>query len=288
MLPSQNMNRKNESIENSQRSNGCPTFSRVDARLQSGHSPLKRDVRDFPRPVRLKIFRYDAKTDKPPRYEEFSVRTNSDRTGMTVLEGLLQIQDEQDGTLAFRYSCRGAVCGSCAMLINGKFDLACRIQLQNVGTETIVLEPLPNLNVIKDLVVDMEPFWEALQQIQPWLHEITNPAEKERLMSPREREKIDQYVNCILCAACYGSCPVLARDEKYLGPAALTKLYRFVADSRDSRGDETLKIANKESGVWGCDTVLRCIDACPKNVRPTDGIEALRRNLVVRKFRKLF
>ena len=214
---------------------------------------------------------------------------------MTVLEALLQIQDEQDGTLAFRYSCRGAVCGSCAMLINGKFDLACRVQLQNapsssgqVGTETLVLEPLPNLDIIKDLVVDMEPFWDALRQIQPWLHEVTNPAEKERLMSPREREKIDQYVNCILCAACYGSCPVLARDERYLGPAALAKLYRFVADSRDSRGDETLKIANKESGVWGCDTVLRCIDACPKNVRPTDGIEALRRNLVVRKFRKLF
>jgi succinate dehydrogenase / fumarate reductase iron-sulfur subunit len=140
----------------------------------------------------------------------------------------------------------------------------------------------------------MEPFWKALQQIQPWLHETPHlsvglhPPEKERLMSPKEREKIDQYVNCVLCAACYGSCPVLARDEKYLGPAALTKLYRFVADSRDSRGDEMLKIANAESGVWGCDTVLRCIDACPKNVRPTDGIEALRRALVVRKLRKLF
>jgi succinate dehydrogenase / fumarate reductase iron-sulfur subunit len=252
------MNQKNENIENNQK------------------------------PIRLKIFRYDAKIDKLPRYEEFAVRTNSNRTGMTVLEAILQIQDEQDGTLAVRYSCRGAVCGSCAILINGKFDLACRVQLQNVGTETIVLEPLPNLNIIKDLVVDMEPFWKALQQIQPWLHEITPPPEKERLMSPQEREKIDQYINCILCAACYGSCPVLARDEKYLGPAALAKLYRFVADSRDSRSDETLKISNTESGVWGCDTVLRCIDACPKNVRPTDGIEALRRNLVVRKFRKLF
>lgn len=258
MLPSQNMNQKNENIK-------------------------------------LKIFRYDAKTDNSPLYEEFSIKTISEQTGMTVLEALLQIQDEQDGTLAFRYSCRGAVCGSCAMLINGKFDLACRVQLQNapsssgqVGTDTIVLEPLPNLNIIKDLVVDMEPFWETLQKIQPWLHEIIHPPEKERLMSPKEREKIDQYVNCILCAACYGSCPVLARDEKYLGPAALAKLQRFVADPRDSRNDATLKIANTESGVWGCDTVFRCIDACPKNVRPTDGIEALRRNLVVRKFRKLF
>jgi succinate dehydrogenase / fumarate reductase iron-sulfur subunit len=275
MLPSQNMNQKHENIENNQT------------------------------PIRLKIFRYDAKIDKPPRYEEFAVRTNSNRTGMTVLEAILQIQDEQDGTLAVRYSCRGAVCGSCAMLINGKFDLACRVQLPPLtppstggdrggGSETIVLEPLPNLNIIKDLVVDMEPFWKALQQIQPWLHETPHlsvglhPPEKERLMSPKEREKIDQYVNCVLCAACYGSCPVLARDEKYLGPAALTKLYRFVADSRDSRGDEMLKIANAESGVWGCDTVLRCIDACPKNVRPTDGIEALRRALVVRKLRKLF
>jgi succinate dehydrogenase / fumarate reductase iron-sulfur subunit len=260
-------------------------------------------------PIRLKIFRYDAKTDKPPRYEEFKVRKISEQTGMTILEALLQIQDEQDGTLAFRYSCRGAVCGSCAMLINGKFELACRVQLQKVLSssgqtgqfgsetlglssqrriETIVLEPLPNLDIIKDLVVDMEPFWDTLQQIQPWLHEITPTPEKERLMSPKEREKIDQYVNCIWCAACYGSCPVLARDEKYLGPAALAKLYRFVADPRDSRGDETLKIVNTESGAWGCDTILRCIDACPKNVRPTDGIEALRRNLIMRKFRRLF
>jgi len=252
------MNQKNENIENNQRT------------------------------IRFNIFRYDAKTSKPPRYEEFEVRKISEQTGMTILEALLQVQDEQDGTLAFRYSCRGAVCGSCAMLINGKFDLACRVQLQNIGAENIVLEPLPNLNIIKDLVVDMEPFWDALQQIQPWLHQMSHPPEKEQLMSPKEREKIDQYVNCILCASCYGSCPVLARDDKYLGPAALTKLYRFAADSRDSRDDETLETANTESGVWGCDTVFRCIDACPKNVRPTDGIEALRRNLVVRKFRKLF
>ncbi|HIE29352.1 TPA: succinate dehydrogenase iron-sulfur subunit [Candidatus Poribacteria bacterium] len=282
------MNQKNESIENNQRLNefpaGRPTFSRGTGEIP----PLKRDVRGFQRAIRLKIFRYDSKTDKPPRYEEFEVRKISEQMSMTVLEALLQIQDERDGTLAFRYSCRGAVCGSCAMLINGKFDLACRVQLQNIGAETIVLEPLPNLNIIKDLVVDMAPFWDSLQQIQPWLHEISNPPKKERLMSPKEREKIDQYVNCILCAACYGSCPVLGRDEKYLGPAALAKLYRFIADTRDSRGDETLKNANTESGVWGCDTVFRCIDACPKNVRPTDGIEALRRNLIARKFRKLF
>ncbi|MFQ6042841.1 MAG: succinate dehydrogenase/fumarate reductase iron-sulfur subunit [Candidatus Poribacteria bacterium] len=282
------MNQKNENIENKRRLNefptGRPTFSRGTVEIPS----LKRDVRGFQNPIRLRIFRYDSKSNKPPRYEEFEVRKISGQMSMTVLEALLQIQDEQDGTLAFRYSCRGAVCGSCAMLINGKFDLACRVQLRNVGTETIVLEPLPNLNIIKDLVVDMAPFWDALKQIQPWLHEIANPPQKERLMSPKEREKNDQYVNCILCAACYGACPVLRRDEKYLGPAALAKLYRFVADSRDSRDDETLKVANAENGVWGCDTVFRCIDACPKNVRPTDGIEALRRNLVARKFRKLF
>ena len=237
------------------------------------------------RPIKVKIFRYDSKSNKQPRYQEFIVRTQE---GMTVLEALLQIQDEQDGTLAVRYSCRSAVCGSCAMLINGRFDLACRVQLSSAGTRNIFLEPLPNLNIIKDLVVDMKPFWNALHAVQPWLHEITAPPEKERLMSPKERDKIDQYVNCILCAACYGACPVLARDDKYLGPAALATLYRFVTDSRDERGDEVFEAANTDSGAWGCDIILRCIDACPKNVRPTDGIEALRRNLIVRKFRRLF
>lgn len=237
------------------------------------------------KPIKLKILRYDERTGEEPHFHEFSVRW---RDGMTVLEALLQVQDEQDGTLAFRYSCRGAVCGACAMLVNGKFNLACRIQLSSLGTNTIVLEPLPNLNIIKDLVVDMEPFWEAFRKIRPWLHEISPPPEKERLMAPADREKIDRYVNCILCACCYGSCPVLARDEEYLGPAALARLYRFVADTRDSRGDDAVKIADKESGAWGCDTVFRCITACPKDVRPTDGIEGIRRHLVKRKFSKIF
>jgi len=234
--------------------------------------------------IKLNILRYDAKSGEDAYFQAFAVRS---RERMTVLEALLQTQDEQDGTLAFRYSCRGAVCGACAMLINGKFNLACRTQLSGLGTNTIVLEPLPNLNIIKDLVVDMEPFWKAFRKVSPWLHEISAPPEKERLMSPGDREKIDRHVNCILCACCYGSCPVLGRDEEYLGPAALAKLYRFVADLRDVRDDEALEVADKESGVWGCDTIFRCITACPKDVRPTDGIEGIRRHLVRRKFGKI-
>lgn len=234
------------------------------------------------RPLTLRVFRYDATQGGEPYFQNFTVTA---RRGMTVLEALFQAQETQDGSLAFRYSCRGAVCGSCGMVINGRLDLACRVQVAKLGSPVVVLEPLPNLTVRRDLVVDMDPFWQAYEKVQPWLHPLPQTPERENLMDERDRERIDQFINCILCACCYGACPVLGRDEDYLGPAALAKLFRFVADTRDDRQGKTLAVADSPQGVWGCDQMFRCCTACPKEVRPTDGITGLRRALVRRRAR---
>jgi succinate dehydrogenase / fumarate reductase, iron-sulfur subunit len=229
----------------------------------------------------FKILRYDAK--EPEREPWFATYRIKVITGLTVLAVLLRIRDEIDGTLSFRSSCRSAVCGSCAMVINGKIDLACRTQVASFGENTIILEPLPNMEAIKDLVVDLTPFWAMYEKIRPYLIRRTPDPEKEIPQSEEERSRIDQFVNCILCASCYGACPVLSRDPEYLGPAALAKLERFVLDSRDQRSREMIEEVNDEKGVWGCDTVFRCIDACPKDVRPTDGIVGLRQTLLKQK-----
>lgn len=226
----------------------------------------------------FKILRYDAaRPEIEPHFESYRIKVIS---GLTVLAMLLRIRDEIDGTLSFRCSCRSAICGSCAMVVNGKIDLACRTQVSMFDTDTLILEPLPNFEVVKDLVVDMSPFWKMYEKIGPYLNRKSPVPEKEIHQSVEDRKKYDQFVNCILCACCYGACPVLARDSQYLGPAAAAKLGRFVHDSRDERGVEALEAINNEQGVWGCDTVFRCIDACPKDVRPTDAIVGLRKKLV--------
>ena len=234
---------------------------------------------------RLKIFRYDAMKGEAPRFDRFTVPA---REGLTVQQALFAVQEQQDPTLVFRFSCRGAVCGSCGVVINGKPDLACRSQVSRFQDEDIVVEPLPNLEIIKDLVVDMKPFWEKYEAVRPWLIAGTEANEKERVQSARQRMVFDRGVNCVLCACCYGACPVVARDGRYLGPAAMAKLFRFLGDSRDERGLPELEPLNNETGLWGCDTILSCIEACPKDVRPTDGIAAARRRLVGMKIKSFF
>ncbi len=229
----------------------------------------------------FKILRYDVREPEiEPHFESYRIKVIS---GLTILMVLLRIRDEIDGTLSFRSSCRSAVCGSCAMVINGKIDLACRTQVAAFGSNTIVLEPLPNFEIVKDLFVDLTPFWNMYEKVKPYLIRKSPDPEKEIQQSEDERKRIDQYVNCILCASCYGACPVLARNPDYVGPAALAKLERFMLDSRDERPDDFLENVNNDKGVWGCDTILRCIDACPKDVRPTDSIVGLRKQLVKKK-----
>ncbi len=234
----------------------------------------------------FKIFRYNPDVDAQPYYDTF---VKSYPRGTTVLEALLNIQETEDDGIAFRFSCRSAVCGSCGMLVNGAPVLACRTQLATLIGDQVLIEPLPNMDIVKDLVVDMKPFWESYRRVEPWLHaDSGNEPEKERLQSPDDLHKLDPYINCILCACCYGSCPVLGMEEDYVGPAAISKLFRFMQDSRDQRGEGFLAKFNNQRGLWACHTIFRCIDACPKDIRPTDTIEALRRRLVAYRFKKFF
>ncbi len=200
----------------------------------------------------------------------------------------MDIRNEQDCTLSFRYSCREAICGSCGVVINGKFDLTCRTEMASLGTSLVVIEPLPNLEIEKDLVVNMDPFWEALYKIDPYIHSEEKPLERGYRIEEKDMEKIWQYINCILCGCCYSACPVASRDERYLGPAALAKLNRFVKDPRDRRPFSSWSKVDTEGGLWGCDTIFKCNEVCPKDVRPADGIEALRRKLVVERIKRFF
>lgn len=220
----------------------------------------------------IHILRSDPEESTEPCFVVFEVPHDHD---MTVLSALLWIQDHLDGTVAFRYSCRGAVCGSCAMVINGAIGLACRTHLRDLPVE-VFLEPLPNMPIQKDLVVDMTRFWESWLKVKPYLIRLDEPPEKETLQTPAEIRRIEQYINCMLCACCYSACPLQQRNSEYMGPAALAALARFENDSRDQRGGDSLKDASHTSGIWGCRSVFRCIDVCPRDVRPADGIAELR------------
>ncbi len=233
----------------------------------------------------FRILRYNPEQDEMPYFQDYTVETNEKNA---ILDALMEIRNEQDEGLAFRYSCREAVCGSCGMVVNGEIVLACRTLLESLGSKLVVIEPMPNFEILKDLIVDMQPFWEALDKIRPYVHSNEHPAGDGYRIEESEMEKIQQYITCIMCGCCYAACPVVSRDQSYYGPAALAKLYRLVADPRDKRSYEELFEVNTENAAWGCDTIFRCNEVCPKEVRPADGIEALRRKLVFEKFKRIF
>ncbi len=232
--------------------------------------------------------------------EKFTIE---EKPGMTVLEALFYVQERIDGSLCFRYSCRGAVCGSCAMLINKIPRLACRTQISDVkdevvdepkdgvasvkppgraeGKNEVLIEPLPNLNVIRDLIVDMDDFYKLVDSIKPWINTDMNSNQKETSIDPSVQLQMERYTNCILCATCHGSCPAASRNKKYLGPASLAKAWRFYIDprSREEDKDELLKLLDSDSGVWGCDVVYKCVSVCPKKVTPTTAILELREKI---------
>jgi len=219
--------------------------------------------------VELRVLRYDPERDAKPHEERYTVEAGPmDR----VLDLLHRVKYEQDGTLTFRRSCAHGVCGSDAMLINGRNRLACKIRVDQLGGKKITVAPLPGLPVMKDLVVDMEGFFAKFRSVQPFLQNDSMPPERERRQSARDRARYDDTTKCILCAACTTSCPSFWARPEYVGPAAIVNAHRFIFDTRDDAADERLEILADKDGVWRCRTIFNCVDACPRDIHITQAI----------------
>lgn len=210
-----------------------------------------------------------------------------DPASQTVLDALQKIQWEQDGSLGFRCNCRNVICGSCAMRINGKAGLACQHLLNEVLTEEeLLIEPMGNLPVIKDLVVDMTKFWQNLAQVDPYVstasRQISNQISKpqEFLQTPQERDKLQAAANCILCGSCYSECNTVAVNANFVGPHALAKAYRVLADNRDDRPDQRINKYNDTDFVWGCTRCYNCNEVCPVGVNPLDRISQIKQEIL--------
>ncbi|MFW5918597.1 MAG: succinate dehydrogenase/fumarate reductase iron-sulfur subunit [Halanaeroarchaeum sp.] len=231
--------------------------------------------------VELKIFRYDPEIaeKEEPRFDTFHVPKFE---GMTVLDALMDARDRHDPTLTFRHSCRQAVCGSDALFVNGQQRLACKTQIVDLS-QPIQIEPLPHRPVVKDLVVDMEHFYDQMAAVEPFFDpdELPGP-DQQQLQSPENREKVKMSTRCIWCGACMSSCNIAAGDNQYLGPAALNKAYRFYFDEREgeNRQEERLQIVEEEHGVWRCQTQFSCTEVCPKDIPLTEHIQELKREAV--------
>ena len=231
--------------------------------------------------VTLRIRRYNPELDDEPHWRDHQVTVQgTDR----LLDALHTIKWEQDGTLTFRRSCAHGVCGSDAMRINGKNRLACKTLVKDVNPgKPILVEPIKGLPVLKDLVVDMEPFFNAYRSVMPFLVTTGHEPTRERLQTQADRERFDDTTKCILCAACTTSCPVYWTDGQYFGPQAIVGAHRFIFDSRDEGADERLEILNDKEGVWRCRTTFNCTEACPRGIEVTKAIQEVKRALVFRR-----
>jgi succinate dehydrogenase / fumarate reductase iron-sulfur subunit len=233
----------------------------------------------------LKVRRYQPESGEGPFWEEFQVDLDP---SLSVLDGILQVKDRDDGSLSVRCSCRAAICGSCGMKINGQSGLGCKTQIghaheaanrRNGGDSPIVVEPMGNMPVVKDLITDMEStHWEKIRRVTPWLLPHGEPPEREYVVEPESMIDVTQSMACIQCGACVSACLSMEADPEFIGPAALAKAYRFVGDPRDAETVERLHdLAEDPHGIYDCTHCFSCIDACPKGVAPMDQIMRLRR-----------
>ncbi|MFQ6026281.1 MAG: succinate dehydrogenase/fumarate reductase iron-sulfur subunit [Dehalococcoidia bacterium] len=239
--------------------------------------------------VTIKIRRYDSDAERPESYwQEYSL---SIEDTATVLDALIKIREEVDGTLTLRCSCRSSICGSCACRINGHGRLACKTQLVDTldANNTLVVEPAGNLPVIRDLVVNFDPFWSKIRAITPYLQPQGPEPEAEYLASNESMLHLSGVTACIMCGACVSDCTVWEVDDTFLGPAALAKAYRFTADPRDGDANgvsrDRLRFLNEPTGMWDCTRCSECVEACPKGVAPMDRIMALREQAMDAGFR---
>ena len=232
--------------------------------------------------VELKVMRFNPESDEKPHFEEYTVRCEPTER---LLDALHKVKWYRDSSLSLRRSCAHGICGSDAMLINGENALACKVLVKDLE-QPITVEPIRGLPVIRDLVVDMEPFFTGYLAVKPWL--ITDEKERlpdrERIQTVEDRERFDDTTKCILCAACTTSCPIFWADEGYVGPAAIVNAHRFIFDSRDRGARERLEILSMKSGAYKCRTVFNCTAACPRGIKVTKAIQEVKQAALFKSF----
>jgi len=230
--------------------------------------------------VTLRVFRFNPETDKKPSYESYKLDAQpTDR----VLDLLEYVKSYHDGTLSFRRSCAHGICGSDAVRINGHNRLACKVLVRDLKSKKITVEPILGMRVIKDLIVDMEPFFEHYRSVMPYLVNDEPPPSRERIQSEEQHTRFDDTTKCILCACCTTSCPSFWSGDKYVGPAAIVAAHRFIFDSRDRAGAERLKILNDAFGVFRCHTIFNCTEACPREIEVTRAIGEVKKAIATGK-----
>ncbi|MBX6351494.1 MAG: succinate dehydrogenase iron-sulfur subunit [Clostridia bacterium] len=226
--------------------------------------------------VTLRVFRFNPETDERPRWQEYRVTVED---YATVLDALIEVRESVDETLALRCSCRSHICGSCAMRINRRSGLACKTKVREVADAdgVVTVEPMATMRVIKDLVVDLEPFFDKVRAVEPYLQPAGPPPEREYIASHEDMENVKGAQACILCGACVSACTVMEVDGSFLGPTALAKAWRFVADPRDAADEKRLTALSGPGGIWDCTHCFMCVEVCPKGVAPMERILDLRR-----------
>ena len=238
---------------------------------ENGSTPLSSQ-----QSIILRIARYNPEHDSTKKFMEFNIPYEK---WTTVLEAILEVKKHLDHSVAVRYSCRQATCGSCGMIINGKPRLACFTKISELNSNVITVEPMNNFPIIRDLAVKFERLFDTHHKVKPYIirddTEITTNT-KEFLQSPEELEQYIQFSNCIKCGLCNSACPTMATDSSFVGPQALAQAYRYVADSRDKGKDDRLKIIDDSHGIWRCHFAGSCSQVCPKGVDPAMGIQLLR------------
>ena len=232
--------------------------------------------------VDLNLLRYNPEFDSESHFESYRVEADPMER---LLDCLHKVKWELDSSLALRRSCAHGVCGSDAMVVNGVNVLACKVLIKDLK-QPITVEPIRGLSVLKDFIVDMEPFFAGYRAVKPWLivDESDHEPARERIQSQEERDRFDDTTKCILCAACTTACPIFWSDEEYVGPAAIVNAHRFIFDSRDTGGDERLEILSQRDGAYKCRTAFNCTQACPRGIKVTKAIQEVKRVALYRSF----